>query len=291
MTSFKSFFQNKNKVISPELTKYEYNSPTLVAGEAIDFNFGILRNFDLSQIKVNNPCRVRLYISLQSRENDRNRGLSTPPSDITGCLIDSFFTNSDFSFSLSPALSFVNCDNPQTSNIYGILENTDSISHGYNINLLVSYPLTEKLDWAVITTDVNTRQLVSGEKIIAQSGLHFNLPSSGEIYIYADGEGITVEETILKPNTLYLFLYDFSKQKWKIINFNQGGGGGSGYFVVNNINYIEGILKPPSIIDSNYLRSYLFSQEIQKSFLIKFSYTALNANYLHQYKKVDLIVQ
>lgn len=291
MATFKSFFQKSKNVVSPELTKWEYTSSNLMSNQQIDFNLGIMRSFDLSQISVNSPCRVRLYVSLQSRENDRNRNVSTPPSELSGCLIDSIFTNSDFQLVLSPALSFVNSDNPQTSNIYGILENTDASPHTYEINLFVSYPLTEKLDWAIVKTEVGTKQLVAGEKIIAQSGVVFSLPSSGEIYIYADGDGITVGETILRPNTLYLFLYDFSKQEWKIINFSQGGGGGGrGFFIVRDVNYTVKTIKITSNLNGQLLKSYLYSQSLQKSFLSKLPNTALNAKFLNQYQGVNTVV-
>lgn len=292
MSSLNSFYQNKNNVVFPEITKYEYLSPLIASGESLDFNLGISRSFDLSRIEVNNICRLRLYISLQSRENDRNRDELTSPSDFSGCLVDSIFTSSDFSFALSPALSFVNADDPQTSIIYGIIDNTDSVDHSYNINLFVSYPLTEKLDWSVVKSEVGTKQLVPGDKIIAQSNLDLILPSSGEIYVYADGEGITVGETILKPETLYLFLYDFTKLAWKIINFNSGGGGssGGGFLEVLDTYYGELILKPSFVIESFFLGYYNKVDALELINLSKDGLSITNVNHLNNYTKVDSIV-
>lgn len=291
MASFNSFYQNKNKVISPELKEYQYDTSLITSGNSVDFDIGISRNFDLSKIEVNNICRLRLYISLQARQEDRNRTTSTPPSDLSGCLIDSVFSSSDLVFSLSPALSFVNSDNPQNSTIYGILENTDSTDHNYQIKLFVSYPLTERVDWFVVRSDVGSKQLVNGEKIIAQSGLSFTLPSSGEIYIYADGDGITVGETILKPDTLYLLLYDPSQLDWKIINFNkEGGGGGSGLIEAIEVNFSGSISKNSLNISSTFLTEYNNSDSTEQVNVQLNNSQITDGQTLKNYTKVDSII-
>jgi hypothetical protein len=124
----------------PTGTSVSITTPAIVSGSSEVTTLAMAKMFQVYQVQVSGPTRIRLYATAAAQTLDASRSNSVPPTPGTqhGVLLDLYLDTADkWNWMCSPIAPGYNNDSPQSTTIYATITNIDTVNAA--ISLQINY--------------------------------------------------------------------------------------------------------------------------------------------------------